>query len=103
MEQVALAFRVLGVLANLNGRRLQKAYEMSRAKRVEVHVGSPMLIAKTAPRALRRRVAKEADIKFRPIYGFVGGGADVAVDHQEVIAVLKCRPFTKSTRNKRKG
>lgn len=71
-RRVAQAFAVWAGLANLNGRRLQRAYELHRARWVEVQVGSPMLKRKTAPRAERREIARQSKTKFRPIYGFLG-------------------------------
>lgn len=89
-KTLAEAFRVIGELANLNGRRLERAYLMSR---VRVHRPVENDAARYVPmasrrerrqrvRELRRNVKRRQSemnrhtiresFSFRPVLGFVG-------------------------------
>lgn len=72
MDRVAEAMRYLAHFANLTGRRFQRAYEMSRARIIQIQHGSPMLTVPMAPRRLRRELQGK---KFRPVYGYRGPAA----------------------------
>jgi hypothetical protein len=71
---IAAAFAEIGRLANLNGRRLDRAYAAYRARWIPILHGSPMLTAKMAPRKVRRQIARESGLPWRPVYGYRGGG-----------------------------
>lgn len=70
--KLAEAFEVLAACLRLNGRRAQRAYEMTRARFIEIPWGSPMQFAPMEKRIFRRRSAKGRGVKFRPVYGYQG-------------------------------
>lgn len=109
MEMARKAFRELGRLVNLNGRRLVRKEWMMRAR---VHTPDPHNQARRAPMASRRdRRARILELRreakrrnknlskatlqqqffFRPVIGYLGVLPEGAASHDDVIAAMKAK------------
>lgn len=94
------AFRIIGYLVTLNGRKLWQVYRNHRIRAIEVETGSEMLYAATAPRQVRKKVARRMGREFRPIYGYRGGAAP---DHKETVAALRCTGLPEANNKKERN
>lgn len=92
MQKVANAFAFLTYMRSLNGRRLQRAYELSRMRVLNSPPDSPMLTAQLAPRAMRREYQLD---KFRPIYGYRGCSETYTDSFRDTIEAMRVTGKTK--------